>query len=263
MNKMIKCAYCGADYDDMQPECPYCGTMNYKGAEAKYLGQLENVRSDMADLGNVPEQETRKEVKNVGRLIRNIFLIMALVVLLIVVGVLGFLRMKEMLLPTVERDPQENYLWKQEKFPIFDELYEKEDYEALIELYIASVNEGRPMDAWEHSAFTMSLHDLLRMEELVDRMDAGETLTNYEYEDMVYYGWKMDGIYIEDMLTEEDVEKIQPYRDHYLQDFYTRWEFTEEERAAFVEDRDSVGGYPSYDLCEKYIKKWKKENKNK
>ena len=57
--KQIICSSCGAEFEDMLPKCPYCGTMNYKGAEMEYLDRLEDVRSDMEQLGSVPETETR------------------------------------------------------------------------------------------------------------------------------------------------------------------------------------------------------------
>ena len=42
--KKIICNSCGAEFEDTLPKCPYCGSLNYKGAEAEYLGKLEGMR---------------------------------------------------------------------------------------------------------------------------------------------------------------------------------------------------------------------------
>ena len=41
--KKIICSSCGAEFEDTLPKCPYCGSLNYKGAEAEYLGKLESM----------------------------------------------------------------------------------------------------------------------------------------------------------------------------------------------------------------------------
>ena len=51
--KKIICSSCGAEFEDTLPKCPYCGSLNYKGAEAEYLGKLESMRQDMHDIGQV------------------------------------------------------------------------------------------------------------------------------------------------------------------------------------------------------------------
>ena len=60
--KKIICSSCGAEFEDTLPKCPYCGSLNYKGAEAEYLGKLEDVRRDMQQLEQVPEKELKKKM---------------------------------------------------------------------------------------------------------------------------------------------------------------------------------------------------------
>ena len=61
--KKIICSSCGAEFEDTLPKCPYCGSLNYKGAEAEYLGKLESMRQDMQQLEQVPEKELKKKLK--------------------------------------------------------------------------------------------------------------------------------------------------------------------------------------------------------
>lgn len=146
MANLKNCPSCGADYDDMLPKCPYCGSMNYKGAEAEYLDKLEDVRSDMEELGSVPEEETRREFRKQGRFFKIVLVIVAVLALLF--GAWYWWVNWE-----PERDPQADYLWKQTNYPIFDELYEQGKYEELVELYIKAIEEEQPIFQWEHVEF--------------------------------------------------------------------------------------------------------------
>lgn len=61
--RKVICPNCGGEFKEQSVKCPYCGTMYYPGAEEDYLKKLEHVRTDMEDLGAVPEQETVKAIK--------------------------------------------------------------------------------------------------------------------------------------------------------------------------------------------------------
>ena len=47
MAKLIVCNSCGAQYGSDHSTCPYCGTMNYEGAEKAYFEKLEDIREDV------------------------------------------------------------------------------------------------------------------------------------------------------------------------------------------------------------------------
>lgn len=256
MTKKKSCPFCAAEYLDNLPACPYCGTMNYKGAEAEYLEKLENVRTDMENLGDVPVQEMKKEFRSTLRFMWKVFIGIAILAVLLIVWYAWINH-------EPERDPQADYLWKQTNYPIFDELYEKRDYEELVRRYREAVENDQLIYDWEHDYFCGALDDLFYVEAILERLAAGEELSDYYYEDLVYYGWKYDGFYLEEHLTEEEIELITPYVEHYLEDFHARWEFTEKERAEFTEHMNEHYGHPSFDLCEDYINKWKKEQRKK
>lgn len=247
------CPNCAAEYEDTLPKCPFCGTMNYKGAEAEYMEKLEDVRSDMADLGNVPEEVTRKELKKQGKFLKKLLLILGVIVLLGAALMVWGNRESE-------RNLQEDYLWRQTNYPIFDEMYADGEYEELAELCSQAIQEDLPFFEWEHAAFCEVLEDLFYVDMILDYEADGKEMTSYYYEDLLYYGWKMQGSYLEDRLSEEEMELVKPYTVRLKEDFATRWNFTEEEREAFEKEQQDNYGYVSYDSCRKYIKKWIKEN---
>ncbi len=254
MANMKNCPSCAADYDDTLPKCPFCGTLNLKGAEAEYMEKLEDVRSDMADLGNVPEAETKKEFAKQGKFLKRLLLILGGIVLLMT-GLWIWDNWES------ERDLQEDYLWRQANYPIFDEMYANGEYEELVAICEQAISEDLPFFEWEHAAFCEVLEDLFHVDMILDKEAEEGSLPTYYYEDLLYYGWKMQGSYLEDRLSEEELVLIAPYTERLRADFAARWNFTEEERAAFEKEQQENYGYVSFDTCSKYIKKWKKENK--
>lgn len=253
MAKQRECPFCGGKYDEMLAACPYCGTTNYKGAEAEYLKKLENVREDMEKLADVPEQAVKKEVRKVKKL----FLIVAAI--LVGVGIVGIC-CHFVISRGTQRDLQADYQWKQVNYPILNELYEQEAYDELVERYRTAWEEDCPLYEWEHDDFCGILEEAFFVQEILEWIAAGEELPEYYYEELIYYGWKFQGPFIEENLDAEEIRRITPYVEAYLEDFHGRWEFTEAEIAQFTKGMDENYGYPEYDFCEKYIKKWKKEN---
>lgn len=246
------CPHCAAEYLDTLPQCPYCGTMNYQGAEAEYLNKLEDVRESLENLGEVPLEETKKELKRQGRFLKKLLLGLGISALL-AAGLLLWMGREP------KRDVQADYLWKKENFPIFDQLYGEEAYEELADRYMSALEGEQPFWDWEHAEFTSLLWDLFLVDTILDAEAQGQELSPYDYESLLYYGWKIQGAYVEDVLTADELERIEPYMERLRADFEARWDFTEEERAAFEREAQANFGYVSYDFCEKYVKSWLKE----
>ena len=122
MSKQVICSSCGAKFRQSLPKCPYCDTLNYKGAEAEYMGRLQNLRGEVEKLGDVPEQETRKEMQKQKRHVKAILLILFLVAA-VVAGIVGLKKLLSR--DDFEADSQEEVLWQKEMFPLLDELYKQ------------------------------------------------------------------------------------------------------------------------------------------
>lgn len=250
MGKQIICTSCGAEFDNDMAKCPYCGTMNYEGAEKEYLEKLEDVREDLDDLNEVPLEETKKEFKKQGKLIRNVLIVAA------VIGLLLF-GWSTMLDKAYERDSKADFLWKSENFPVMDELYEAGEYEKLAEFYRQAQEEDKPVFEWDHYKFMdtyLSVEDFYSDLEVMERQD----LRNGTYASILWNQWHLLGLSKSTELTEE--EKA------YFKDAFTQaemhlqqdWGFDEKTYREFYEKAVKTGGYVGFDNCEKYIKKWKK-----
>lgn len=249
----IECKSCGAHFDEMLSKCPYCGAASVKGAEAEYMDKLEDVRSDMEDLGEIPEEETKKEFKKQGKFVVKLLSSMAAVIAFILIA--SYFLTKE---DTSNR--QSDYAWQQENIPILDELYEQEKYDELLTLYNKATEEEAPIYTWEHSEFCSTLQDFLYVNEILIREKSGEPMTEWDYQDLLYYGFQAKLLENNSFMTQEDKQKLTPYTQIILEDFETRWDFTEEERIAFEEEADKGYGFISYQSCKEYIEKWMKRS---
>lgn len=251
--KNIICQFCGAEFDEMLPKCPYCDSTNIKGAEAEYMDKLEDVRSDMEDLAQVPMQETKKELKKQTKLI--LIVVIAIVALLLVLVAVELAYDK---IYFGERDKQADYVWQQENYPILDELYEQENYDELYELYYQAVVEDKPIYNWEHYEFCAAISNFMDVEEIWAREKAGESLSDWEYVTLLYMGFRIKNYEESTSYTQQEKEKLAPYIERVRADFEVRWSFTEEELAAFEKEAEDNNSWVSYEYCEKYIEKWRK-----
>jgi len=247
---MIICPSCGGEFEDTLPKCPYCDTLHIKGAEAEYMEKLEDVREDMAQLGAVPKEETQKEMKRQGKFLGKIVAVLVILTLLpIILFALGNRDEK--------RDLQADYLWKQENFPIMDELYAQGKYEELRDFYLEALVNDQPVSDWEHIWFCYAIDDLCEMEEFWER--SPDELWDSAYASLLYCGWRFKGGRGTEYLTEEQIELLRPRIEQALKKFDAFWQFDDETIAAFEEELKKNDGYISYDYCSEYVKKWRKK----
>ncbi len=251
--KLMECKSCGAHFDEMLPACPYCGTMSIKGAEAEYMGKLENIREDMQDLTTVPMEETKKAMKKQTKFVLIIIGVMLglFVVLLLIEFVFGY--------KAPERDRQADFLWQQENFPPFDELYEQGKDGELLDKYYEALAEDAPIYAWEHYEYVSALSLLADFNYILDMEAKGETLDKYDYQSLLYAGFRVETYEKSTAYTQEELERLQPYIERVREDFNTRWNFTQEELDYFEEQAKKNYGVVPYDVIEDYIKDWMKE----
>lgn len=253
--KKIICKSCGAEFEDTLPKCPFCDSFNYKGAEAEYFEKLEDIREDVEELGQVPAAETRKEIKKQGRFLKWIFIVLGL----LVAGMLLFVFWVER---EEKRDPQADYLWKKQNYPVMDELYEQGKYDELVAFYKEAWDADYPVMEWEHDQLCWLLVNVQTVESILEAEQNGEELTEADYSSLLYYGFKMSNLENEYDLPEEEWEILRPFIQPIIDDFEVRWEFTDKDLKNIEKERSGSRGYVSFDFCDKYIKKWMKERKN-
>ena len=127
---MITCRECGAPIEELAERCPYCGAINELGAEHKYMQDMYNLKDDLKEVGNIPSEEIKAEVKsNVHFTGKAVAVLLALV--LILAAVFLFLRYSGDIIYSVYNkmtdtrmaDTREQMQWERENFPKLDAWY--------------------------------------------------------------------------------------------------------------------------------------------
>lgn len=243
------CESCAAVYDDMLPECPYCGSTNYKGAEVQYLNQLEDVREDMEELEAVPVEETKKEFRKQGRFLVKVFVVIGIVIL-----VLTAIYLLVEIDWGYDRDAKEDYFWKQENYPLMDALYESGDYAALAEFF--AEEKKNPTGAWEHSDFYYVYVDITELQELYGWEEEGKELEPFDYAMILHDEWEVLSSFQNNTLDEQELEKLVEYKKLIQDKFDTRWNMSEVDYEELCRQVEENHGWISLDICEAYVEKW-------
>lgn len=143
MTKKIICRSCGAEVEECLPKCPFCDTFILQGAEQEYMDKLHQVREDMEDLKQIPEETVKQELKSQGRRIRRILIIAGIAAALLA----GLFVWED---HRYDRDNKADYIWGQQNFPAMNELYENGKYEELEQLYYEALMDDKPVWNWEY-----------------------------------------------------------------------------------------------------------------
>lgn len=250
--KEIICSGCGGTFDNTLPKCPYCGIINYQGAEAEYLSKLDDMNDDMEELGDVPAIEIGRAIRSKGRRVLKLLVILAVCMCAVALVLMGALNRTE------KRDNQADYLWRKENYPKLDMLYEQERYEELMDVVQQAVNEEKPVYDWEHMKF---FDEWDRCRVILDYLAPEEQSGNAADTDtekwLLKSYWRLECLPDLEVLSDEEVERLTPYRTEVLEKLEMRFVFTQQEREQFEAELLSNYGYLPDEACKAYLKKMK------
>ena len=105
MKKMVKCTSCGAEFDAELVRCPYCGTAYEPAAEEEYMGQLENVRTEL-------EGHREDAAKTTGKALFRSIVIFAVVVIIILALGLSIFVLPQMRYQKRQQEKKQEFLQK-------------------------------------------------------------------------------------------------------------------------------------------------------
>lgn len=243
MSEKTVCPSCGAEFESDNVKCPFCGTIYYKAAEAEYMDKLEDVKEDLADLKDSARKETKWQFRKVWK---------RLVILLIVFAAIGaaVLMHEEMRRKKYEEADRQEYLWRSRTYPVWDELYEKGDYEQLITQYIQAAEEGHNMYKFSHSAFCDCLRQIKNAEAAVREYES----TGHSPEEVMYRELYLYELDYQKEISEEDYKYLDGLRKPYLDDLNSRFGLSDEELEGFQKQLRN-GRYLMYSDVRDYIEK--------
>ncbi len=254
MGKMVVCDSCGAEFEENLAKCPYCGSMNVKGAEREYMEKLEDVQDDMEELEDAPLDELNDTVKKQGRFLLKVFL-----VVLAVVGILAlaFFFMER----RYQWDPKAEYAWQQEYYPRLNQLYEEGDYDGMVDLAMEAMGEDNAaIWKWEHYDFYEAYFNCRDFDEMHNRLGK-EKLLNSEYILLFQEEWRLVLLEENDQvkLTDRDWEVLRPYIERAGEALSSDWGMSEEEYEKLWNLAKENYYIMSYEDCRDFVEQWLKE----
>lgn len=243
--RMMSCKECGAVFAADLPSCPYCGALNYGGAEDAYMDKLGDIREDMDDLKSLTRQQTKQALKHQTRVLIRVAIIAAV---LVVIGLCAarIARGRE------AAADREEYLWRSEMFPKLDALYESGDLEGMTELYEQESAKGMPVWSYPHSELCSAIGEMERLNRYIERIDSGEEPSKYDLQEILYCELNVISMLYRNGVPEEDRAEIASMAETCRADMIKRFSMTEEEAGDF-EAAVKKNGYADYKEIQDYI----------
>ena len=263
--KIVKCPYCGASFEEGLLRCPYCGSVDDHQDETEFLEDLDEIRDKLEDLPEETIRQTnrmqRKEaVQDMGRILKRVGIVAVIVLLIVGLG-LFFDRVVEGNSPAKrDQENRERYLWLQEHIPLLDEMYEKGDYEGLLEAYQSG--DGTWYYEWEHYSLLEGLRLLGRVREMdIPILEESEKTfgadSRQAAEDRsVLLADELEILYFDKQArNKEDAETIRELSADVREDLENRFALTDEELEYFRKKMTENYGYISIRECREFLDK--------
>ncbi len=151
------CSNCGGEYADWALKCPYCGSVNDKGAEKKYMEHMEDLRKNLDQVDEESEADYKKTMSRSVKRISLIVLIIIAAAVVVFITVRVFNNQKNRIEETAKL--QEND-WEKEEYAKMDELYENGDFEGILteNEKLVSENSKYSLGDWEHYCFIFEFY---------------------------------------------------------------------------------------------------------
>lgn len=244
------CENCGATYEKELNQCPYCGHMNEQSAEKDYREKLEKVQKQTKDLSDSMDKAYGKEMAVQGKKIWKLFLGIGIVILAF--GILY--GACELAFDNYGPDDAEQILWQKQNFPILDELYEKEEFDAIYDF----LNENYQYDIWQwkhaewyyfYVNYKYIIEGYARYQENPNEISKKSKI--YLFEECIH------NLYFirEDNLTNQDLIYVHAWQEEIGQYFYGMYDISESDIVQMLPAFTTDYGGMDYDAVEKYAKK--------
>lgn len=257
------CSNCGASFDDDAPKCPFCGQMNYPGAEKKYKKDLGQLHKDLEALADKPKEEYAKKSASVLKRV-------VIVVSVCILAGLSWFCYSQAKEAGYKKELKQRLEWEDEQFPQLDRWYEDGDYDRILEFQYQLYEEDSPYSlySWSHFAFIDFYRNYVRCKELSEMVKEQKEFNEFHlteglwsamllsYEttdtslDSITTSRSMPSSY---QITSEDRKRVDQYREFARELLFDTLKFTEDE-AQQLYDSSLKDGYMAYQAISDYAK---------
>ena len=169
---MIICKNCGGKYDSSLSKCPYCSTMNKKGAYRDFRHKVQDIIDGLTGL----RYETSRSMSRIvfSAILRGLIITVICVGIGAALGLsanVNYYNDKE-----YDQDTLEDIIWEDENLEKMEKAYAEGDYETVRKLIYQNT---KVTFNWEHYASFM-------LKDTYDDLFDGD-LTRYRFEKILYF----------------------------------------------------------------------------
>lgn len=247
------CKQCSAEFDDTLPQCPYCGALNYTGAEQEYFEHLQDLNHEMAEMSDDSEETFKSGFKKSMTIVISIIAVLIVLIGLLMGAVFYFMNLSDQ---KDEENYQASRIWKNTYYEQLDEMYDQGNYDDITRFLNDHVNDkGYYPYEWEHMDFIQAYQKYQNFLEDSAEFDSNNlTYMYWTLYDILYMQTIVDQPYL--TYTEEECAQISEWATEtyaFLTDHMGLSESEIEEMKKETLSDDYT--YPIAEKCKKYIKK--------
>ncbi|MBR4461720.1 MAG: hypothetical protein IKS51_03990 [Erysipelotrichaceae bacterium] len=238
----MKCKNCGGIFSDDLEKCPYCGTMNKKGAYKNYRQKIRNIIDRVFGL-------KAEAYNSISKLIL-MSILRGLVMILIVIGLAfvasRFMRVNYYNDPKYDQEALEDILWEEENIDKLNEAFENDDFDAINKLYYQNT---RVVNKWSHYD-TYCLRKEYR--DALKDFDSSY-FGSYQFTDILYFLYHPDYFCTTKHWTQEDWNEYEEDRQQILSRMEEKG-YSGQELSEIYETNKDEYGYLTASELDKYLK---------
>jgi hypothetical protein len=238
----MKCKNCGGVFSDELEKCPYCGTMNKRGAYKKYRQKIRDIIDRVFGL-------KAEAYNSISKLIL-MSILRGLVMIAIVIGLAftfsRFMKVNYYNDPEYDQEALEDILWEEENLDKLNEAFENNDFETVNKLYYQNTH---VVSKWPHyDAFCMRKE----YQDVLKDFDYSY-FSSYQLTDVLYFLYNPQYFCNPLRWTQDDWNEYEEDRQEILRLMQEK-DYSEQELSEIYQTNADEYGYLSSSKLDKYLK---------
>ncbi|MBQ6293718.1 MAG: hypothetical protein IJK77_07625 [Lachnospiraceae bacterium] len=235
----VKCKNCGSVFDGKLSYCPYCGTMNKRGAYAEFRIKISSLIDSMLGLKEDVE-------KSVSRIVLSSFL-RALIFIAVIVGI-AFLFSRTAQVnyyndPKYDQQAYEEIVWMDENIDMLNEAYESGDYKTIEKL---SYEQSGAVRNW-------SRYPSYCLKYAYEKIKSEDRFTTYVFQRMLHFLFNPESFTGYNGMNKVDIDEYTEMRDALIAELEGRGYTYSELKEIYMKCSDSYG-YVDSEKLKTYMK---------
>ncbi len=235
----FRCRNCGAVFDAKLSSCPYCGTMNKRGAYAEFRMKISSVIDAMLGLKENVQQ-------SVSRMILSSLLRSLIIIIVIVGAAFAFSRTAQVNYyndPKYDQEAYEEIVWMDENLDKLNEAYESGDYKTIEKMYY---QQPQAVRTWSH-------YPDYTLKYTYEKLEAEKRLDVYRLQQMMQFIFQPESYTGRNGMNRADQNEYAAMREALIAKLESGGYTYSELEEIYAECSDSYG-YVDGSLLKKYVK---------